>query len=212
VDEQLPELRIGDRERKQVDARLQQAMADGVLTLTEYDERAEQCWAARTQRDLDAITRDLPAPQPAPQAAVAAAPAPAPVHAGRHGAGRTRGGVVAAVVVGVGILLGVQVLSADDGVSVFGSRTVQVAPGQDNVEVGMLFGSVEIVVPDDARVQTSGTVLFGSVNCDEACNGTGTRAVIVDATGGFGSVGIVRQSEAAARSNGQDRDGQDHDD
>ena len=49
VDDAQPEIRIGDRERREVDARLQQAHADGVLTLVEYDERAALCWAARTR-------------------------------------------------------------------------------------------------------------------------------------------------------------------
>jgi hypothetical protein len=51
VDEPRPELekRIGDRERREVDAHLRQAHDDGVLTLTEYDERVAQCWAARTR-------------------------------------------------------------------------------------------------------------------------------------------------------------------
>ena len=50
--EQPPEMRVGDRERREVDTRLRQAYDDGVLTLSEYDERAALCWAARTQRDL----------------------------------------------------------------------------------------------------------------------------------------------------------------
>ena len=61
-----PELRIGDRERRATDAHLQQAHADGVLTLTEYDERAALCWAARTQRELDELVRDLPPYRPDP--------------------------------------------------------------------------------------------------------------------------------------------------
>ena len=77
VDDAQPEIRIGDRERREVDTRLQQAHADGVLTLTEYDERAAQCWAARTRSDLDLLTRDLPPAQPAPTA-IEAAPAPLP--------------------------------------------------------------------------------------------------------------------------------------
>ena len=76
-DDTQPEIRIGDRERREVDARLQQAHADGVLTLAEYDERAGLCWAARTRSDLDELTRDLP-PAASPQALSPSPPASKP--------------------------------------------------------------------------------------------------------------------------------------
>jgi hypothetical protein len=116
--------------------------------------------------------------------------------------------VIGAVVLGVVLFGGAQVARADDGSAVFGSRVVQLAPGQDRVDVGVLFGNVEIVVPDDARVGTTGTIIFGSTDCDAACDGSGTQAVTVGASGGFGSVDVVRQSERAAR----DTDRRDRDD
>jgi hypothetical protein len=197
VDPPLPEIRIGDRERREVDARLQQALADGMLTLMEYDERAAQCWAARTRSELDALTCDLPQAQP-PEPPVAAETAPptgwrAPA---TGVAGRAIGGLVTAALVGAGIFVGVQVLSADDGFSLFGSRTVQLGGDQQRIEVGMMFGSVRVVVPDDVRVRSSGTVVFGSTNCDEACRtGPNRRDVAVEADGAFGSINIMRQSE-----------------
>jgi hypothetical protein len=58
------ELRVGDRERREVDAQLQAAVGDGVLTLAEYDERAGLLWRARTRRELDALVADLPGAVP----------------------------------------------------------------------------------------------------------------------------------------------------
>jgi hypothetical protein len=191
-----PEKRIGDVERREVDSRLQQAHADGVLTLTEYDERTAQCWAARTRRELDVLTRDLPDPRP-PQ------PAPTPVRIASRKPRFGRRGVVGAVLVGVALFGAAQVATAHDASAVFGHRVVQLAPGQDHVEVGVLFGNVQVVVPDDARVGTSGTILFGSTDCDAACDGSGARAVTVAASGGFGSVDVVRQGELVTR--GDDR-------
>lgn len=52
MDESRPEVRIGDRERREVDTRLQDAYADGVLTMTEYEERSARAWAARTRSEL----------------------------------------------------------------------------------------------------------------------------------------------------------------
>jgi Domain of unknown function (DUF1707) len=204
VEDAAPEKRIGDRERREVDTRLQQAHGDGVLTLTEYDERSAQCWAARTRSELDALVRDLPDP-PAPEPVRSPAPAPARPSPSRQ---VHRRGVIGAVVLGVVLFGGAQVARADDGSAVFGSRVVQLAPGQDRVDVGVLFGNVEIVVPDDARVGTTGTIIFGSTDCDAACDGSGTQAVTVGASGGFGSVDVLRQSERAVR----DADRRDRDD
>ncbi|MDT7581254.1 MAG: hypothetical protein QOK35_2518, partial [Pseudonocardiales bacterium] len=204
-----PEKRIGDRERREVDDRLRQAHADGVLTLTEYDERCAQCWAARTRSELEALTHDLPdpvPPAPAPAPNLAPVPVRSTVPQRRHGPRRA---VIGAAVLGVALFGAAQVATAHDASAVFGHRVVQLAPDQDRVEVGVLFGNVEVVVPDDARVGTGGTILFGSTDCDAACSGTGTRAVTVDASGGFGSVDVVRQSERATR--GDDRRDRDDD-
>lgn len=196
-----PEKRIGDTERRAVDTRLQQAHADGVLTLTEYDERSARCWAARTRGDLDVLVRDLPDPAPDQQAGPVAARPAAAVPARP---GRSAGRLVRAAVAGVAVLAGVQIVTADDAVAIFSGRTVQVVPGQDHVEVGVLFGNVEVVVPDDARVDTDGLLVFGGTDCDAACDGSGTRVITVESRGAFGGVDVVRQGERAARDQDDD--------
>ena len=195
-----PEKRIGDRERREIDARLRQAHDDGVLTLAEYDERVAQCWAARTRRDLDALVGDLPDPAPDEASLVPDPPPATPT--------RPRNRFVRAAVATVAVLAGVQIVTADDAVAIFGGRTVQVVPEQDRVEVSVLFGNVRVVVPDDARISTEGIFLFAGFDCDAACDGSGTRVVTVDARGAFGSVDVVRQGEAARG----DRDDDDDDD
>lgn len=191
MDEPLPELRIGDRERREVDDRLREALADGVLTLTEYDERTGQCWAARTRGDLDVITQDLPVRAPLGPVVASAGTAPP-----RRGTPRRVGiALIAAAVVGGGLYV-LGGIGADDGAAVFGSRVVQVTAGQERVEVGSLFGSVEVVVPDDVQVRPMVSVVFGSVDCDAACAEiTGARDVVLEADVVFGSVDIVSQSE-----------------
>jgi hypothetical protein len=199
-----PEKRIGDRERREVDARLRQAHDEGVLTLGEYDERAALCWAARTRSDLDALVRDLPDPAPA-------ASAPATVPRPAAPAARPRRFLRAAVAT-VAVLAGVQIVTADDAVAVFGGRTVQVVPDQDRVEVSVLFGGVQVVVPPDARVDTGGLLVFGGIDCEAACDGSGTRVVTVDARGAFGGVDVVRQGERRASGDRDDGDDGDDDD
>ena len=60
------ELRASDADRSAVAQRLQVAVDEGRLTLTDYDERLQQTYHARTYGELERVTADLP---PAPVAA-----------------------------------------------------------------------------------------------------------------------------------------------
>lgn len=59
-DEQRPDLRASDADRDRIAARLGGAMAVGCLTSTEYAERLDAAYAARTLGELAPLTRDLP--------------------------------------------------------------------------------------------------------------------------------------------------------
>ncbi|PVY96725.1 DUF1707 SHOCT-like domain-containing protein [Actinomycetospora cinnamomea] len=209
-----PEMRIGDRERRACDDRLRAALDDGVLTVVEYDERTQQCWAARTQRELDALVVDLPPPAgPADAPTVVAAdtsPAPSRPPFGE----RIGKAIVPLVLAGVALFIGGHLVTADDGGAVFGSRTVTVMPDDPQVEVAVLFGSTRVVVPPGVVARTTGTMIFGSTECAQACAipaGAPTLPeVVVDATGAFGSVEVVTAAEAAQ--GGIDRDRDDGDD
>ncbi|ASO20774.1 hypothetical protein FHR81_001742 [Actinoalloteichus hoggarensis] len=211
-DEQI-EVRIGDRERRSVDARLRAALDDGVLTLTEYDERTAKCWAARTREDLRLLTRDLP--EPAAQADDDGTPSAAPQPAARTTApaksdedecddeqpglvSRMVSAVVTGVLVVAGGFLGWQVISSDDGAAVFGRQTVHVGEGQESVEVGALLGRVEIIVPEGVRARPSGTLFFGRTDCEQACAAdAGAEEITVDVTGAFARVDVLTQQEYA---------------
>ena len=56
-----PAIRASDAEREQIVERLRDASAEGRLTLEEFVERMTSAYEARTQEDLDQLTRDLPA-------------------------------------------------------------------------------------------------------------------------------------------------------
>lgn len=81
----------------------------------------------------------------------------------------------------------------------FGSRVVEVAPGESAVSVGVLFGSTKVVVPDGMHATTSGTTVFGSTDCDAACapGPPGAPQVQVSARGAFGSIEVQTATEAA---------------
>jgi hypothetical protein len=203
-----PAVRVGDTERRAVDTRLQRAHGEGMLTLGEYEERAALAWAARTRTELDALTRDLPPEHAVPATAVATTSGPAAVVAPTRKGWPERlvGAVVTIAVAGAAVWLGGELVTADDATAVFSSRTVPVADDRDRVEVGVLFASADVVVPDDARVVQTGTTIFGSVDCEAACDGPGTREVAVDVSGAFGSVDIRTRSEAAAERAEEARD------
>lgn len=201
-------IRVGDEERRAVDARLQRAHGEGRLSLEEYEERAARAWAARTRGDLTELTTDLPPDRaPAPARATGEVAAQTPVREAVTEFARRAGSALGTVVV-LGAVLwgGSHLLSGDDGTVVFGSRTIGVAETADRVDVGVLFGSVRVVVPDDARVVAGGWKVFGSTDCETACSGTGAREITVDVDGAFGSTDILTQSEAAAEPREADDD------
>ncbi|MEU5826165.1 DUF1707 SHOCT-like domain-containing protein [Micromonospora tulbaghiae] len=59
----MNDLRVSDRDREAVMARLGAATAEGRLTLAEFDDRSGQAYAAKTYRELEALVADLPPPQ-----------------------------------------------------------------------------------------------------------------------------------------------------
>jgi hypothetical protein len=210
VEAESGELRIGDRERREIDDRLRAAHDAGMLTLVEYDERAKAAYGARYRRELEPLVADLPneaVPPAAPapdERPTTAEPAPAwhdDTRAPERRHGRRRGvqGIVAAVVIAVVAIVAPGVATADQGAAVFGSRVVEVAPGESAVSVGVLFGSTKVVVPDGMHATTSGTTVFGSTDCDAACapGPPGAPQVQVSARGAFGSIEVQTATEAA---------------
>lgn len=59
-----PSLRIGDTEREAAAAELREHYAHGRLTLEEFNQRLDAVFGAKTQRDLQRITSDLPHVRP----------------------------------------------------------------------------------------------------------------------------------------------------
>ncbi|WP_106402078.1 DUF1707 SHOCT-like domain-containing protein [Actinocorallia populi] len=64
VNDDRPDLRIGDAERTAVTEALQRHYAEGRLDGAELEERLDRALAARTEADLTEIVHDLPGPRP----------------------------------------------------------------------------------------------------------------------------------------------------
>ena len=58
------DMRASDADRNAVAQRLQGAVDEGRLGLSDYDERLQQAYAAKTYAELAMVTADLPAPVP----------------------------------------------------------------------------------------------------------------------------------------------------
>jgi len=73
------QMRAGDSDRERVAAQLKRALDEGRLDLSEYDERLQKTYAARTYGDLNGLLDDLPGTVPPQHAQVHAyQPPPAP--------------------------------------------------------------------------------------------------------------------------------------
>ena len=66
ADDQLPAIRVGDRDRDAAVQRLQEAFAEGRLDDDEFDQRTRAALTARHSTELAELTRDLPDTAAAP--------------------------------------------------------------------------------------------------------------------------------------------------
>jgi hypothetical protein len=88
-----PDLRISDADREATAASLREHYALGRLSLEEFNQRLSAAFDAVTQRDLDAVTGDLPHVRtPVAPLPVAGLTARGPGGHGHSGAGSTRRG------------------------------------------------------------------------------------------------------------------------
>jgi hypothetical protein len=149
-------LRASDADRERVAGLLGDALADGRLTVDEHNERIDLVYASRTHGELAPLTADLgtggrhverqrsavPVERVAPQVAILSSSVARPT-------GRVEGRIV-----GIGFLGDARI------------DLTYASLGEDGVEITAqaYTGSVDIVVPADARVTMSGFALLGSLS------------------------------------------------
>jgi hypothetical protein len=85
-------MRAGDGDRKAVADQLKTALDEGRLDLSEYDERLQKTYAAKTFSDLDGLLDDLPGAVPPQQSQVQPAAPAAPVIGNGPGSDRSSPG------------------------------------------------------------------------------------------------------------------------
>lgn len=78
MSEERDSLRAGDVDREFVAERLREALNEGRLTLTEYDDRLQETYAARTYGDLKNLLSDLPTVAPTAKSQIVPSSVPTP--------------------------------------------------------------------------------------------------------------------------------------
>lgn len=135
------ELRASDDDRERVTHLLRDAAGDGRLTLEELTERLDRTFAARTRGELDDLTRDLahavrpttPGPASAPRKVSA-------IMSGAEVRGRLR------------LEDGLEVRAVMGGVSI--DLTQAELAGETTIELHVVMGYVEIIVPSGVQVES----------------------------------------------------------
>ncbi|WP_216212194.1 DUF1707 SHOCT-like domain-containing protein [Amycolatopsis aidingensis] len=185
-------LRVSDAEREHVVELLKRAIGRGMLDLDEFTERTDTALAARTRGELNAVLVDLPGLVHQDAMAAAAAPAPGapgmatatpvpgvPSAADRlelkaHGSTLNRGGrwyVPAEVLV-----------RNKYGHTLLDFTEAQVASSVVHLELDTKWGSVTMVIPEEAAVDVNGIteVKWGNLDDKTRSNGkTGTPRYVV---------------------------------
>ena len=142
-----PAILASDAERERTVAVLRDAVVEGRLTLEEFSERVERVQAARTDRELAALTADLPA-------RAATSPDAPPAEHRAVFSRLTRGGAW-------------DLPDRSSWRSVFGTiyldlREVRLGSAEVELSIYNLFGTVRVRVPPGVRVEVTGGGAFAS--------------------------------------------------
>lgn len=184
MSETTGQVRVGDRERRAVDDLLLAAVADGVLTLSEYDERSRDLWQARTRGDLEALVADLPSSAPAVPAP-RREPADGPVPPHRVVAVLSEDRFAGELTPGQDV----------EGWAVLGSAVVDLRredlPDGVQVRVRAVLGDVEVQVPPGAVVSLSGLAVLGDRAVRTGAASAAGPVVHVDAVAVLGTVQVT---------------------
>jgi hypothetical protein len=189
---EVPAVRATDADRDRVAAGLQAAFAEGRLTMPELEERVAAAYAAVTDVDLAAITRDLRASMPPPGDGSAAAPTSerdAGILAsferrGRWTVGRTFRGLA---VIGNGEI---------------DLRQARFTDGETTIHATAIIGNITVVVPEDADVHIGGTGIIGGFDHHDEGPGTpGAPRIMITGVAFCGTVYVERRSGPEETSN-----------
>ena len=148
-----PGVRASDAERQEVSARLKQACVEGRITLEEFGERVGRALVARTRAELDAITRDLPAPLAAAPSALDARRKPVSTTVALMSAAERTGSW--------------RIGETSRAIAVMGEckldlRRAAISAAVTTIRVHVVMGNLKVIVPEGVDVDLDATAIMGS--------------------------------------------------
>ena len=149
----LPQVRVSDAEREAIVDRLNDATAEGRLTLEEFSERVTAALAARTQGDLDALVADLPSQTRGYPARPAAVGGERTSKVALVGSVKRSGRWRLDRDMAIGVIVGSVKLDL---------RQAEIAASVVDMHVYTTLGSVKIWIPHGVSVEISGATVLGS--------------------------------------------------
>jgi Domain of unknown function (DUF1707)/Cell wall-active antibiotics response 4TMS YvqF len=142
----LPELRVSDDDRERAALALREHCVAGRLTLEEFSQRVEQAYAAKTSSELEQVAADLPATAGRPRRKPKRLTVVVFGDTERTGRWRLPKASVACVVFG----------NADIDL-----RAAELDGSDASLTAFVLFGNLDLYVPEGVEVDLGGFVLFG---------------------------------------------------
>jgi hypothetical protein len=185
---ELSVIRASDAERDAVIAQLNQACAEGRLTLEEFSARLEQALAARTRGDLELLTSDLPSGDHVPRPARHRRVMLGVLFDSRLGRPAVENEITAVAVLG------------DVRIDLSKAR---VTSNEITIRAYAILKDVEIIVPDGVAVDLSGVAVMGdNANMVPPVPVGASRFVVkIDGHAILGDVEVMRpQQRAVGRS------------
>ncbi|MEU5143295.1 DUF1707 domain-containing protein [Streptomyces sp. NPDC021139] len=203
-----PELRASDADRERVAEVLRDALAEGRLDMTEFEERLDATYRARTYGELAPITRDLPVGEVAAAPRVSMTKEPA---RGGGWAGRITGAEPSSTWA-VAVMSGFQRKGrwtapgrfncfAFWGGGEIDLREADFSTGEVVINCVAIMGGMNVVVPPGVEVVVRGIGIMGGFDhSEEGVPGDpGAPRVVVTGFAFWGGVGVERKVTRAER-------------
>jgi hypothetical protein len=163
-------MRVSNDDRERVARVLNDAMAEGRLTVNELEERLDKVYAAKTFGDLEPLLRDLPVGNQAPQLmlpAPAAGTSPVPMPGGGRIGGRGTSTGAVAIMSGSDRKGVWTVPPTFTSFALMGGIEIDLTQArfeeaETTIQAFAFMGGIDIYVPDDIAIQVNGTGFMGA--------------------------------------------------
>ena len=202
-----PRKRVSDSERDKVAKHLQDAFADGQISLTEFDDRSRALYAATYADELPALVEDLsPVERPDhPTPATASASSCAVVTGESDGSAFSLSLMGGAERTGQWLVAPLHTSVTLMGGNSLDLREARFTAQETVINALALMGGIDIIVPDDVRVIDNGVGIMGGFGIEDhpSCTSSGTElpadapVVRVRGLALMGGVGIIRAARGA---------------